>query len=236
VNSGTVAPLHGRHNDVFVVPEHPAHLADRVAEIVAVRAPQFYDLAPADVQVLAPMYRGPAGVDRLNERLKDRLNPANGRRAVGGFHEGDRVVQTRNDADLDVANGDIGEVVATDAAERMLEVAFPHGVVTYDLEHAADLQPAWALTVHKSQGGEWPVVVVVLDPGHRNMLWRELVYTAITRARRGLLLVGTIGLLASAAARTGSGARSRITRLGPRLADALQDPGPDADVEHLRSG
>jgi exodeoxyribonuclease V alpha subunit len=231
VNAGAVPVLHGRHNDVFVVPEHPAHMADRVAEIVAVRAPQFYGLKPADVQVLAPMYRGPAGVDRLNERLKERLNPAGGRRAVGGFHEGDRVVQTRNDADLDVANGDIGEVVATDVAQRTLEVAYPHGVVTYDLEHAVDLQPAWALTVHKSQGGEWPVVVVVLDPGHRNMLWRELVYTAITRARQGLLLVGTINLLAAAAARTGSGARSRITQLGPRLAEALQEARPRAEGE-----
>ena len=236
VNAGRVPPLRGRHNDVFVVPEHPAHMADRVAEIVAVRAPQFYGLTPADVQVLAPMYRGPAGVDRLNERLKERLNPANGRRAVGGFHEGDRVVQTRNDADLDVANGDIGEVVATDAAQRTLEVAFPHGIVTYDLEHAVDLQPAWALTVHKSQGGEWPVVVVVLDPAHRNMLWRELVYTAITRARQGLLLVGNIDLLAAAAARTGSGARSRITCLGPRLVEALQDTRPSADVEGVTAG
>jgi exodeoxyribonuclease V alpha subunit len=230
VNRGVVPPLHGRHNDVFVVPEHPAHIADRVAEIVAVRAPQFYGLPPAEVQVLAPMYRGPAGVDRLNERLKERLNPANGRRAVGGFHEGDRVVQTRNDADLDVANGDIGEVVATDATDRTLEVAFPQGVVTYDLEHAADLQPAWCLTVHKSQGGEWPVVVVVLDPSHRAMLWRELVYTAVTRARQGLLLVGSIGLLATAAERTGSGARSRITCLPARLTAALQESGTPVDV------
>jgi exodeoxyribonuclease V alpha subunit len=229
VNAGVVPPLQGRHNDVFVIPEHPAHIADRVAEIVAVRAPAFYGIPPSEVQVLAPMYRGPAGVDRLNERLKDRLNPPNGRRAVGGFHEGDRVVQTRNDAELDVANGDIGEVVATDAERRTLEVAFPQGVVTYDLEQAGDLQPAWCLTVHKSQGGEWPVVVVVLDPSHRVMLWRELVYTAITRAREGLLLVGNIGLLGAAAARTGSGARSRITQLGPRLVDELQDARAGAD-------
>ena len=230
VNNGQVAPLHGRDNDVFVVPEHPVHIADRVAEIVAVRAPAFYDLPPSEVQVLAPMYRGPAGVHRLNERLKDRLNPANGRRAVGGFHEGDRVVQTRNDAELDVANGDIGEVIATDVAERSLQVAFPHGVVTYDLEQAGDLQPAWCLTVHKSQGGEWPVVVLVLDPGHRMMLWRELVYTAITRARRGLLLVGSVGLVEQAARRTGSGARLRRTKLGTRLIAALQEAGAAVDA------
>lgn len=232
VNRGEVAPLSGRDNDVFVVPEHPVHIADRVAEVVAVRAPAFYDLPPSEVQVLAPMYRGPAGVDRLNERLKERLNPANGRRPVGGFHEGDRVVQTRNDAELDVANGDIGEVIATDPGERTLQVAFPHGVVTYDIDHAADLQPAWCLTVHKSQGGEWPVVVLVLDPGHKAMLWRELVYTAITRARRGLLLVGSVDLVGQAAKRTGSGARLRRTKLAERLVDALQEAGAPVDARN----
>ena len=230
INGGEVPPLSGRNNDVFVVPEHPVHIADRVAEIVAVRAPTFYELPPAEVQVLAPMYRGAAGVDRLNATLKERLNPANGRRAVAGFHEGDRVVQTRNDAELDVANGDIGEVIAADHSDRTLEVAFPHGTVTYDLDHAADLQPAWCLTVHKSQGGEWPVVVLVLDPGHRAMLWRELVYTAVTRARQGLLLVGSADLVASAARRTGSGARLRRTKLGERVIDALQESGSNVDV------
>ena len=230
VNHGEVPPLQGREHDVFVVPEHPAHIADRVAEIVAVRAPEFYGLPSSDVQVLAPMYRGPAGVDQLNATIKERLNPAAGRRAVSGFHEGDRVVQTRNDAELDVANGDIGQVIATDPTQRTLEVAFPHGSVTYDADHAVDLRPAWCLTVHKSQGGEWPVVVLVIDSSHRAMLWRELVYTAITRARRGLLLVGTSNLLAQAAARTGSGARSRVTELGPRLVEALQAERATADA------
>lgn len=219
VNGGRVPPLAGRDNDVFVVPEQASRIADRVAEIVAVRAPAFFACAPAEVQVLAPMYRGVAGVDRLNARLKERLNPAAGRRAFAGFHEGDRVVQTRNDAELDVANGDIGEVTVTDHPSRTLEVAFPHGIVTYDSEQAADLAPAWCLTVHKSQGGEWPVVVVVLDAAHRVMLWRELVYTAVTRARHGLLLVGDAALVARAARRTGSGARSRRTRLAERLAE-----------------
>ena len=230
INAGSVPPLRGRDNDVFVVPEHPATVADRVAEIVAVRAPEFYDIPPSEVQVLAPMYRGPAGVDRLNERLKQRLNPANGRRALAGFHEGDRVVQTRNDAELDVANGDIGEVTVVDVPNRTLDVVFPHGTVTYDLEQAADLQPAWCLTVHKSQGGEWPVVVLVLDPGHRAMLWRELVYTAVTRARRGLLLVGNADLVNSAAQRVGSGARNRRTQLGARLVTALQPESAPADA------
>ncbi|HVM00378.1 MAG TPA: AAA family ATPase [Egibacteraceae bacterium] len=220
INAGEVAQLRPAMGDVFAVSEHPDRVADRVAEIVAVRAPDYFGCTPADVQVLAPMYRGAAGVDRLNARLKERLNPAAGRRAVAGWHEGDRVVQTRNDAELDVANGDVGEVVATDARDRTVEVAFPHGTVTYDAERAAELSPAWCLTVHKSQGGEWPVVVLVLDPAHRAMLWRELVYTAVTRASRGLLLVGTPELVVAAARRTGSGTRHRRTRLAARLAAA----------------
>lgn len=222
VNSGVVAPydrsLATRDGDVFAVPERPSGVAARVAEIVAERAPRHFDCTPTDVQVLAPMYRGPAGVDALNTALKERLNPAGGRPALGGFHEGDRVVQTRNDADLDVANGDIGEVVVLDRAERTLDVAFPNGVVTYPVSKAADLAPAWCLTVHKAQGGEWPVVVVVLDPAHRALLARELVYTAITRAARGLLLVGDPALLARAAAREGEGARRRRTGLTARIA------------------
>ncbi len=230
INAGSVPPLPGRDGDVFVVAEHPVHLADRVAEIVAVRAPAFYDLQPSQVQVLAPMYRGAGGVDRLNERLKERLNPANGRRAVSGLHEGDRVVQTRNDAELDVANGDIGEVVATDAGQRTVEVAFPSGTVTYDAARAGDLAPAWCLTVHKAQGGEWPVVVLVLDGAHRAMLWRELVYTAVTRARVGLLLVGDAGLVATAARRLGSGARRRRTCLVDRLVEAAGELDPRVAV------
>lgn len=221
VNAGRAPCVRGKEGDVFAVPEYPLGVADRVAEIVAARAPSYFDISPSDVQVLAPMYRGLGGVDRLNERLKERLNPAAGRRAVAGFHEGDRVVQTRNDAELDVANGDIGEVTATDATARTLEVAFPHGLVTYDGEQAADLAPAWCLTVHKAQGGEWPVVVLVLDPGHQAMLWRELVYTGITRASRALLLVGNPGLVVEAARRTGSGLRQRRTLLAARLARAV---------------
>jgi exodeoxyribonuclease V alpha subunit len=221
VNAGRAQRVRGREGDVFAVEEHPLRIADRVAEIVATRAPAFFRLPSSQVQVLAPMYRGPAGVDRLNERLKERLNPANGRRAVAGFHEGDRVVQTRNDAELDVANGDIGEVTTADATSKTLEVAFPQGLVTYDSEQAADLAPAWCLTVHKAQGGEWPVVVLVLDPAHRSMLWRELVYTGITRAAQGLLLVGDLSLVVEAARRTGSGLRQRRTLLTTRLTWAL---------------
>ena len=220
LNAGAARAPAGRDNDVFSVPERSGGVAARAAEIVAVRAPDHFGCEPTDVQVLAPMYRGPAGVDALNAAVKERVNPARGRPALASFHEGDRVVQTRNDPDLDVANGDVGQVVATDAKERTLAVGYPQGVVTYSGKQAEDLRPAWCLTVHKSQGGEWPVVVLVLDGAHRAMLWRELVYTAVTRAREGLLLLGDPRLLAQAAGRAGSGLRLRETLLAERLRPA----------------
>lgn len=217
LKNGSVDPPRGRDGDVFAVPQATAGVADRVAEIVAVRAPAYFDCTPTDVQVLAPRYGGPAGVDRINEVLRDRCNPRRGRTTVAGFCEGDRVVQTRNNLELGVVNGEVGEVTAVDGAEQQLEAVFDAGTVVFSGREARDLRPAWCLTVHKSQGGQWPVVVLVLDGGHGRMLWRELVYTAVTRAVRGLLLVGGPQLLAVAARRTGSGVGRRRTSLEDRL-------------------
>ena len=218
LKAGAVAPPRGRDGDVFAVPQATAGIADRVAEIVAVRAPAFYGCTPADVQVLAPRYGGPAGVDRLNDVLRDRLNPRSGRATVGGFCEGDRVVQTRNNPELGIANGEVGEVTSVDPDDRQLEVVFDTGSVVLGVRDARDLRPAWCLTVHKSQGGQWPVVILVLDGTHGRMLWRELVYTAVTRAVDGLLLVGAPQLLTAAARRAGSGIARRRTSLSRRLA------------------
>ncbi|HUG86030.1 MAG TPA: AAA family ATPase [Euzebya sp.] len=226
LNAGTRPVVVGRDRDVFAVPEATPAIAGRIASIVADRAPAFFDCKPADVQVLSAMYRGPAGVDAVNAALKDRLNPPRGRPAVSGWHEGDRVVATRNDPEVDIANGDIGEVSATDRAKSSVTVAFPQGEVVLDGERLTHLAPAWCLTVHKSQGGEWPVVVLVLDRTQRSMLTRELVYTAVTRARRGLLLVGDPGLIADASTRVGAGLTARRTTLAARLA---------ADVAYLAS-
>lgn len=238
LNAGARPTVVGREGEVFAVAEGTAGIPQRIAEIVAERAPAFFDCAPADVQVLSCMYRGPAGVDAINAALKNRLNPAAGRPAVAGWHEGDRVVATRNDPEADVANGDIGEVAATDKAEGSVTIAFPQGEVTLKGERLNQLSPAWCLTVHKSQGGEWPVVVLVLDRRQRSMLTRELTYTAVTRARRGLLLVGDAGLLAEASTRVGAGLSERRTTLAARVAtDAGRLPGQHdrADEDHTGS-
>jgi exodeoxyribonuclease V alpha subunit len=198
--AGEIGHLAGIDGDVFTAEEADrAAIAPRVVQAVAERAPGYFGVSVDDVQVLAPVYRGPNGVDALNAALKDTLNPARGRAAVGGMHEGDRVMQTRNDAELDVANGDVGTVVDTDRREGSVRVAFPRGEVTYPRDRLRDLVAAWAITVHKSQGGEWPVVVLVLDPAHRGMLWRNLAYTAVTRASRALILVGRSDVLRAAA-------------------------------------
>ncbi len=219
VLTGEVPPLSGVDGEVYVAEEPSSTaLVARVVRAVAERAPELFGVGVEDVQVLAPVYRGPTGVDALNAALKEALNPGGGRPAVGGFHPGDRVMQTRNDAELDVANGDVGTVVDVDPRAGAVRVGWPRGEVVHPRDRVRDLVPAWAVTVHKAQGGEWPVVVLVLDPAHRGMLWRALAYTAVTRATRALVLVGRAEALRAAARATGPGARR--TGLAHRLAEA----------------
>ena len=234
VNRGTVTELPPVDRDVFMAEERDRRrIIPRVVEAVAERAPAYFDVTVDDIQVVAPIYRGPAGVDGLNAALKERLNPAEGRPDVGGFHVGDRVMQTRNDAELDVSNGDVGNVVDLDRRKGTLRVAFPRGEVTYDRDQARDLTTAWAVTVHKSQGGEWPVVVLVCDASHRSMLWRNLIYTAVTRAQRALIVVGQADAVRRASAHDVP--RNRQTGLAWRLhrtakGSATADRSADAEV------
>jgi len=225
VLAGEVGTLKGADGDVFLAEEQRRQaIVGRVVQAVADRAPDYFGVEVDEVQVLAPMYKGPAGVNALNEALKERLNPAEGRPSVAGFHVGDRVMQTRNDPELDVANGDVGRVADLDRRGRTLRVAFPRGEVTYDADQARDLVAAWAVTVHKSQGGEWPVVVLVCDTSHRSMLWRNLVYTAITRAQQALIVVGQSAALRSAARHDRPS--DRRTGLAWRIEQAIGDqPG-----------
>ncbi|WP_336249673.1 ATP-dependent RecD-like DNA helicase [Stomatohabitans albus] len=224
INTGTVTPVVGKQTDVFAVPVDTNALADRVAVIVKERAPAYFGCHSDQVQVLSAMYKGPAGVDQLNKVLRQTLNPAEQGAHDAHWREGDRVVVTRNDPELDVSNGDVGTVVGAMARERIVTVAFTHGERTFEGEQTNTLMPAWALTVHKSQGGEWPVVVLVLDPSQNHMLTRELVYTAATRAREGLLIVGKPHLLEQAAKRADGGLQARKTWLVQRVSQAHRPP------------
>jgi exodeoxyribonuclease V alpha subunit len=221
---GELGPLPGIDGDVFMAEEPRRNaLVSRVVQTVTERAPTYFDVPVDAIQVLAPIYRGPVGVDALNLALKEALNPAAGRPSVGGFHVGDRVMQTRNDPELDVANGDVGHVVDLASRDGTLRVAFPRGEVTYDRRQARDLVPAWAVTVHKAQGGEWPVVVLVCDRSHRSMLWRNLAYTAVTRAQRALIVIGQRDALRAAARHARP--HGRETGLAWRLTNALRPSG-----------
>lgn len=214
INAGAVGPLKGVDGDVFMAEEARRDvIASRVVEAVAVRAPAYFDVEVADIQVVAPMYRGPCGVDALNAALKNRLNPDLGQAKVFRFQVGDRVMVTRNDADLEVSNGDIGAVV--DVGKRSLAVRIANRIVTFDGDSAAELTLAWAITVHKSQGGQWPVVVLVADRSHGIMLRRNLVYTAVSRAARALIVVGQAASLDTASRMVGD--RARCTALATRL-------------------
>lgn len=179
----------------FFFLEEPGNgdLAETVRDLVCRRLPGTYDLDPrADVQVLTPMHRGPLGAENLNRILRASLNPDGETITLGSaeFSRGDRVMQIRNNYEKKVFNGDIGHVTAVDPETRQMLVAFDRTELMYDAGDADELVLAYAITIHKSQGSEYPVVVVPLTSAHHVMLQRNLLYTAVTRATRLLVLAG----------------------------------------------
>jgi exodeoxyribonuclease V alpha subunit len=184
--------------DFFLFPaETPEQAADWVLDVVCNRIPQKFGLHPSqDIQVLSPMYRGPAGVSALNARLQERLNPPGPlkpeKKLYGQvFRPGDKLMQLQNNYDKDIYNGDIGTLLQIDPVEQLLEVDFDGHTVSLEWSEADQLALAYAVSVHKSQGAEFPAVVVPLLTQHYLMLQRNLLYTAITRARRLCVLVGS---------------------------------------------
>ena len=178
------------------IKEDPPEVADLLVDVVARRTPVKFGLDPFDdIQVLAPMYSGQAGVTRLNQLLQETLNPPGRKpeRRLGGrtFRVGDKVMQTVNNYDKSVYNGDIGRVTDIDVIKQTLTVSIDGAPVVYDFLEADELIHAYAVSVHKSQGSEYPCVVMPVVVQHYMMLQRNLLYTAITRARKLVILVGT---------------------------------------------
>jgi len=230
VNAGRVPELAapGRAEELrefyWIDEEDASRAAALVAELVAVRIPRRFGFDPAqDIQVIVPMNRGTCGTKALNDLLQSRLNPEgahpqfrNGDRV---FRSGDRVMQTANNYDKGVFNGDMGRILHVDHGEKHFRVRFDVGTVEYDFTEAEQLIHAYAVTVHKAQGSEFPAVVFPLLTQHYLLLQRNLVYTGMTRARRLLVMLGSRRALHAAVANT---------RLEPRyslLLDRLRQLG-----------
>ena len=205
INQGLMPELPGRNVEsdfYFADAEAPETGAARLLTLVAERIPRRFGLDPIrDIQVLCPMNRGGLGARSLNLELQQRLNPpgeARIERFGWVFAAGDKVMQTENNYTKDVFNGDVGIVARVDLAEGELAVDFDGREVSYEFGELDELVLAYAVTIHKSQGSEYPAVVIPLATQHYTMLARNLVYTAVTRAKQLVVLVGQRKALAIA--------------------------------------
>jgi exodeoxyribonuclease V alpha subunit len=197
----------------FIERPSPERALETVVEVVAERAAESFGVDPIrEVQTLAPMYRGPVGIDALNERLQARLNPDGKKAVLERFRLGDRLIQTRNSHELGLMNGSIVFLRRDDPTEESIVVDTDEGgTLVMPYSETATLKLAYAISVHKAQGCEVPVVVAVCHRSHTRMLTRPLLYTAITRARRDCVLVGDSAALAAAVGRgEGSGRHSGL--------------------------
>jgi exodeoxyribonuclease V alpha subunit len=183
-----------RHHDVhFIRAESPEQCVEVVCNLCENVLPKSMGINPqTDLQILAPLHRGVGGIGNLNDQVRDSINPTGATHVVGSmlFREGDKVIQTRNNYDKDIFNGDLGVIQKVDSINGVLEIDFEGKRITYERMEVTDLQPAYAISVHKSQGSEYPVVIFPLLKQHFMMLQRNLVYTGLTRAKRKVIFVG----------------------------------------------
>jgi len=222
----------GRDSDFHIIErEDPAEVVATITDLVADRIPKGLGIAASEVQVLSPRHRGDAGTQALNRALQARLNPDGAQLAGSGgspggssgtLRVGDKVMQLRNDYEKEVFNGDVGRVAM--ASDQRLTVMFDGRPVTYEPRELDDLQLAYACSVHKAQGSEYPAVVLALLTQHHPMLQRNLVYTALTRGRRLVVIVGSRRALRAAVQR---GERAvRYSLLAQRIRAELEKHPP----------
>lgn len=198
----------------FVAATDQNDAAKKVADVFSKFIREELHLDPiAEAQTLAPMHKGFAGVGNLNQTLQETLNRSTEAMPFGffKFKVGDKVIQTRNNYDKNVFNGDIGIVTGLDGVNGLLDVDFEGNAVSYDKSEMIDLQLAYAVSIHKSQGSEYPVVVIPLLKAHFMMLQRNLIYTAVTRGKKKIIIVGEPAAYAMAV--RNSDAKARCTLL-----------------------
>ena len=197
INEGVIPDLRKPEADsdfYFVEADDPETAVGRIIELIKIRIPRRFGLDPVrDIQVLCPMNRGGGGARSLNIELQKALNPANDRKVERfgwTFAPGDKVMQIENDYDKEVYNGDIGYVTNVQPDDGELTASFDDRLVTYGFGELDTLVPAYAATIHKSQGSEYPAVVIPVLTQHYPMLQRNLLYTGVTRGKKLVVLVG----------------------------------------------
>ena len=216
----------GRDTDFFFMREDdPERAAETIVRLVKERLPRAYRESPDRIQVLTPMQRGVVGAANLNLLLQQALNPSGPSLNRGGYtyRQGDRVMQQRNNYDKDVFNGDLGYIREVDTEERTLKVDFDGKWVEYDVTELDELTLAYATTIHKAQGSEYPIVVMPVLMTHFVMLQRNLIYTGITRAKKICVLIGATKALAYAVRNVS--VLKRNTSLRERLNPSLTTDG-----------
>lgn len=227
INQGRFPDIsNGRDTDFFFLKEDdPERAAETIVRLVKERLPRAYRESPDRIQVLTPMQRGVVGAANLNLLLQQALNPSGPSLGRGGYiyRQGDRVMQQRNNYDKDVFNGDLGYIREVDTEDRMLTVDFDGKKVEYDVTELDELTLAYATTIHKAQGSEYPIVVMPVLMTHFVMLQRNLIYTGITRAKKICVLIGAMKALAYAV--RNMSVLKRNTSLRERLNPSLTTDG-----------
>jgi exodeoxyribonuclease V alpha subunit len=210
INEGKMPDIsNGKNSDFFFIEHEDAEsVVPQIVELVRTKLPRYYQVDPTQIQVLTPMQRGAVGATNLNLALQEALNPAEHevfvrdrgavmmpknclRRSGFAFRADDKVMQVKNNYEKEVFNGDIGIIASVHAEDRTLKVNFDGRIVEYDVTELDELVHAYATTIHKAQGSEYPIVVMPVLMNHYVMLQRNLIYTGITRAKKILVIVGT---------------------------------------------
>ena len=229
INEGRVPYLESERDRLtdfyFIRREEPEQAVDMIVDLVKNHIPRRFGFDPFDdIQVLTPMHKGEAGAVNLNLRLQEALNPETHLLKTGGriFKLGDKVMQTRNNYDKDIFNGDIGRVRFINLEDKKLTVRFDDRDVELEETELEDIMPAYAISIHKSQGSEYPAVVVPVLTQHFILLQRNLIYTAVTRGKKLVVLVGTKRALTIAV--RNNAMQKRHTWLEQRLAASPADP------------
>ena len=232
INQGMFPALRGsRNRDFFFIKrEDPEGIAEEIRKLCAYRLPGYYKLDPIDdIQVLCPMQRGETGAANMNRILQETLNKDKRFIKYGGavYKVGDKIMQIRNNYDKNVFNGDIGRIANIDPVDRIVDINFEGQIIEYDSTELDEIMLAYAITVHKSQGSEYDVVVAPFTTQHFMMLQRNLLYTCITRARKVFVLIGTEKAIGIAVG------NNKIIKRNTMLNKRLKDPSDQRNPKCL---